>query len=217
MALVQVPKNEVTMPNNMLDIGLYFNKDTSKFSLINKEGYEYAFRVENTDKILRGIPANTLVHMLGMAWKFEYNGKTYTAIRSTIQEVEAIQNSSAISELPDLDPDMIVAAAQAAPSGSKLVVYKIGEYEYGIRIEPRLAGGGFWGGMAGFLLGKAVVHVAGQIVCFGVAGAVGLVCPPLAPAVLAGMEAAITPTVEVASNTVALGTAVIGMVATGPV
>lgn len=80
-----------------------------------------------------------------------------------------------------------------------------------------LKGGGLVGTWAGCVAGKFVVHFVAQV-GIGIATAgVAVVCPPAAPAFFYAAEAAVTPTVEAVSNVVAIGTGILGGVATGPV
>jgi hypothetical protein len=101
--------------------------------------------------------------------------------------------------------------------GGYIQIRKMSDGEYVLHAQMRGVGGGFWGAVAGFWTGKVAVHIGSQLLILGTSAVVGLICPPIAPAVYAGLTSATAIPVEIASNHVGLATGIAGAVITGPV
>ena len=96
-------------------------------------------------------------------------------------------------------------------------VTKDSEGKYLLAAKVRGLGGGIGGTWLGCVAGKFAVHFVAQV-GIGIATAgVAIVCPPAALPFAYAAEAAVAPTVEAVSNVVAIGTGILGGVATGPV
>ena len=96
-------------------------------------------------------------------------------------------------------------------------VKKLSNDEFSLEAQERLVGGGPGGAFVGFWTGKFLTHLAFQSGIAVTTAVVGIVCPPMALPTFYALEASLAPLAEAASNTVAIGTAIIGGVATGPV
>jgi hypothetical protein len=90
---------------------------------------------------------------------------------------------------------------------------KMSDGTYNIKAFARGKGGGLGGATAGFWVGKFV----SEGVCHGVIWFVAGLSGPAAPAVGGSAEACLFPFIEGITNTIALGTGIIGGVLTGPV
>ncbi|HEX2977886.1 MAG TPA: hypothetical protein VHO47_02090 [Candidatus Babeliales bacterium] len=90
---------------------------------------------------------------------------------------------------------------------------KLSNGEYTIKAHVRGKGGGIGGASAGFYLGKFSVYFVGHGAILIAAACTG----PAFPVTFKALELTLSPAIEAASNTVAIGCGVIGGTATGPV
>jgi hypothetical protein len=214
-ATVEIAPSNLLIPASLKGTRL-FHEDGN--FVIVKDGDAFPVKPEYMDKELRNLPDEVLDFALGLKAKVNINGEELTLVRISPEVTQEL-----IADMADKDDSVQLSDKESRkiisqlPVSSYIKVFQYENGEFGLHLQPRLQGGGFWGGLGGYLLGKAVVHVAGQIVIWSAAAAVSVVCPVAFPAVLAGMEKALLPAVEIASQHVGLGTGVVGMLATGPV
>lgn len=97
--------------------------------------------------------------------------------------------------------------------GGYIVIKKIGEGEFSLRLMMRLSGGGALGAVGGFFVGKFMTHLVHKGGCALIAAC----CGPAGPAVFVSLVATTSIPAEIASNKVGWATGMAGMVATGPV
>ena len=143
-AMVYIPKDKIVLPQDMQGVDLYLQKYPSRFVLSDGKGMEYMIKPENTSKDLRGIQDDELLYRLGIAWKFNYDGFEYIALRNPSKEAERAINFSGSLVIINMNPELISVGLNSMPAGSKLVVTHLDGDELAIRIDPILAGGG-WG------------------------------------------------------------------------
>lgn len=94
-----------------------------------------------------------------------------------------------------------------------LSINKMNDGEFSLKAKGRLLGAGPIGAMIGCWVGKATVYVIGH----GVIGLVAAASGPAAPVTFLALEAWFAPAIEVSSNAGAVGGAILGGIATGPV
>lgn len=212
--IVEIKRSELFVPEKLGNVKL-FHHDTG-FAVL-KDGKFHEVKNCFVDKQVRNKSNKELGYFLGTLKDFTVNGKTETFERVIIKDEALCEKILASESNIGLNEEECAEICADLQSGSYLMLNEMSDGEYVIHAKPRGLGGGFWGGLTGYLIGKTVVHVVGQGVIYGVAGTVGIFCPPAFLPVLTGMQCAMLPAIEAASNTVGLGTAVVGMVATGPV
>ena len=101
--------------------------------------------------------------------------------------------------------------------GTKIKVSQLGKKDYKLALAGGLNGGGIGGANAGFWAGKFTVHFVAQVGLHVATAGVALVCPPAAAPFYAAAQLTMAPVVETTSNIVAIGCAIAGGAATGPV
>jgi hypothetical protein len=120
----------------------------------------------------------------------------------------------------DVDPQLrAITSAQLVTfikNGGRLEVNKMGD-DYGVKMRGNVKGGGVIGATIGAFTGKFIVHLAAQGAYAVVAGGVGLVCPPAAPAVWTALQLTCAGPVELASNAAAVAGGIAVGTVTGPI
>lgn len=212
---LEIVKGDFQASSKLGDVRLFHDKNG--FQVVEADGSVHEVQNCFVDKQVRNISNKKLGYFLGILHDVEVNGvkETVTKIKLDANQLEKAMEHA--QKTVQVSPEAAAKYESIMSAGSYLTLNKMDDGEYVIRAKSRGLGGGYWGGVAGFLLGKSVVHIMGQGVIYGVTGVVGIFCPPAAPVVYAGLQVSLVPAFEVASNTVGLGTGVVGMLLTGPV
>lgn len=210
-AAVEIAPSHLFIPNSLDGIRLFHDKGAF---IIVKDGEELPVSVECIDKELRGLSDEDLEFTLGLRANVKLNGKEHLLIMLSPEEArEFLQDAPELSPLTSKE---IKSLVPQLPTGSYIKVFQYEDGSLGLHLKTRMHGGGFGGAVAGFFAGKVTVHLVGQGIIYGIAGATQLVAPGSFPLVLAALEGALATPIEVISNKVACTTAVMGMLATGP-
>lgn len=107
----------------------------------------------------------------------------------------------------------VKSLASFVAAGNSIRAHKFDNGEFSLAPYGKIHGGGPGGATAGFYIGKFATY----FVCHGAIQVAALCTGPAYLVTLASLEGTFLPTIELASNTVALGTGMIGAVMTGPV
>ena len=125
-----------------------------------------------------------------------------------------VNNYDLDKSLRGMDAKRLEAIQKA---GAAIMVNKMSNGEFALRMNPNLQGGLVWGAHAGFWVGK----FATNFVCHGtiitVSSIVGLVNPAAGLTLGTSLETTFAAPIEVLSNTIGLACGVGGAVATGPI
>lgn len=121
-----------------------------------------------------------------------------------------IPNYMVSKQLRSMDPTQLAAVLN---SGNAYLDIKECSEGYSMDIQGRVKGGGYWGGLIGFWVGKGAVYTVG----YGTIHVVSLATGPLYPVVSMSLCAQFAAPIEAASMVGAACGGLAGAVATGPV
>lgn len=184
--------------------GFFVEKDNKFIPVLN----------ECIDTNLVNVSDEKLELLLGLKAKINIDGQEQVFIRISPELAAKLH----IEEMIPMSPQESENIASQIPAGSYIKVFQFSDGEYGLHLMPRLNGAGGFGAVCGALFGKFIVHAAAGAASGLVGLAVTCVAGPVAGAAAgAGVWGVMAPTVEVASNVVALAGGITGGVITGPV
>lgn len=166
----------------------------------------HTVKAYNIDDSLRNISSEKLIKKLG-ADKFQL-------VPLTQEQAAKIDMTNAI-EMTEAQKELILSNIG---NPGYIAINQNQDGDYILQMNHRIIGGGGLGAIIGAIGGKFLVHaVAGAVATVVGLGATLIVGPVAGPAIGYGLWGVMAPTVEVASNVVAMASGIALGSATGPV
>ncbi|MFH1254516.1 MAG: hypothetical protein V1646_03735 [bacterium] len=211
-ATVEVDSSSLFVPVSLDGVRLFHDK--IGFTVV-KDGDEFPVKTECLDKELINLSDEDLDFVLGLKAKIEIDGEEQTLVKISPELAKTlIAESKESFDLSTEDSEKIISQLQAS---RYIQVFQFSDGEYGLHLKTRLPGGGFFGAVAGALVGKATVHVLAHGAIFIACRAIDVVAPGAGVAAQIAIEAVAAPAIEAASLKAAIVVGAAAMVATGPV